>query len=355
MKSKEIKLFRNIIFTPSPSGYESKLAELIRKTLLTYLPRTRVTIDTHNNVVAKIKGKTDKVVMIDAHADQLGFLINNIDKSGYISLIPIGGHDLSLLRGRKVIVLSDKGRVTGVIGTKPIHLIDDEKDEIPDDTCDLTLDIGIRRKKLVDKYIKIGDPVIIYPEFSQLIDDYYTGSGFDDKAGCFLLIQTIKQIIRSRKKPIPTLKFVFSSQEEVGCYGAREVARRETPDLFVGIDVSFATDQPEVDEREVGRLGLGYGLGVCRGINIHKPSLQLLERTAKRNKVKIQPLATISRGTNAGLVSHVGGGIKVLDLCVPLRYMHSTVEVINLKDLREGSKLLTRFLLHKDLGRIIEK
>ncbi len=353
--SKDIKLLKSLISIPSPSGFENKLANLIKTILLQYLPRTRIEIDFHNNVIVTIKGKSDKIVMIDAHSDQLGFLVNNIDKDGYISLVPIGGHDISLLRGRKVIILSDRGKVNGVIGTKPIHLIDEEKEEIPAKITDLTLDIGIRKYKQVQRYIKIGDPVILQPEFSQLIDDYYTGSGFDDKAGCFLLIQTIKQIINSKRKPIPTLKFVFSSQEEVGCRGAREVVRRENPELFIGVDVTFATDQHEVDEREAGRCQLGRGLAIYKGINIHKPAITLLESTARRNKIKVQYLATGGCGTNAGYVATTSGGIKVIDVAIPLRYMHSNVEVMNMKDLRSGINLLKSFLLNRKLGRIIEK
>lgn len=353
--SKDIKLLKSLISIPSPSGFEKTLANSIRQTLLQYLPRTRVEIDFHNNVIATIKGKSDKVIMIDAHSDQLGFLVNNVDRQGYISLIPIGGHDISLLRGRKVIILSDKGKVNGVIGTKPIHLIDDEKEEIPEKTTDLTLDIGIRRRRQVLRYIKIGDPVILQPEFSQLIDDYYTGSGFDDKAGCFLLIQTIKQIINSKRKPIPTLKFVFSSQEEIGCRGAREVVRRENPSIFIGVDVTFATDQYEVNERETGKCQLGRGLAIYKGVNIYRPAVALLESTARRKKIKIQYLATTGTGTNAGYVANTLGGIKVIDLAIPLRYMHSNVEVINMKDIRTGVKLLKSFLLNRRLGRIIQK
>ena len=182
--NKETKLLKDLVDIPSPSGFERPLSEYIRKELLKYLPRTRVEIDFHNNVIATIKGKTDKVVVIDAHQDQLGFLVNNIDKEGYISLISIGGHDKSLLRGRKVLVITSKnGILKGVIGSKPIHLIEDESDEIPNRTTDVTLDVGIRKRKQVLSRISIGDPVVLQPEFDELTEGYYTGSGFDDKAG----------------------------------------------------------------------------------------------------------------------------------------------------------------------------
>lgn len=355
--NKDIKLLKDLITIPSPSGFERPLSEYIKKELLNYLPRTRIEIDKHNNVIATIKGKTDKVVVIDAHSDQLGFLVNNIDKEGYISLISIGGHDNSLLRGRKVLVLTTKkGILKGVIGSKPIHLIEDESDELPDKTTDVTLDVGIRKRKQVLSRISIGDPVVLQPEFDELTEGYYTGSGFDDKAGCFILIETIKTITRKRLKPLPTLKFVFSVQEEIGCKGAKEMAYRFKPDLFVGVDVTFSTDQPDVYERETGRCVLEQGLAVYKGVNIHRPSVTLLSSIAKNNKIKVQYLATAGAGgTDAKSIANLCGGIKIIDLGIPLRNMHAPVEVINIKDLRNGSKLLTEFLTNKRLNSVIEK
>lgn len=313
--NKDVKLLKSLIEIPSPSGYERTLAEYIKTTLLTYLPKSRIEIDFHNNVIATIPGTSDKTVIIDAHSDQLGFLINNIDKGGYISLVPIGGHDISLLRGRKVLILnSKKGIVKGVIGCKPIHLMDDEADEVPNRTSDVTVDIGVRGKKKVSALISIGDPVVLQPEFDELTEGYYMGSGFDDKAGCFMLIETIKSIIRMKKKPIPTLKFVFSVQEEVGCKGAKEVSYRVKPNLFIGVDVTFATDQPDVDERRVGRCRLGQGMAVYKGVNIHQPTINLVNSIANNQKIKIQYLATSGAGgTNAKSVANTCGGVKVID------------------------------------------
>jgi len=355
--NKETKLLKDLVDIPSPSGFERPLSEHIKKELLKYLPRTRVEIDFHNNVIATIKGKTDKVVVIDAHLDQLGFLVNNIDKEGYISLIAIGGHDTSLLRGRKVSILTTHNKIIkGVIGTKPIHLIDDEADELPDRTSDVTLDVGIRKRKQVSALISIGDPVVLSPEFDRLIDGYYTGSGFDDKAGCFILMETVKTIIRKRLKPSPTLKFVFTSQEEVGCKGAKEMAYRFKPDLFIGVDVTFATDQSDVDERRTGRCLLEKGLAIYKGINIHRKSVDLLGYIAKNKKIKVQYLATSdSGGTNAKSVANTNGGIKIVDLGIPLRNMHSNVEIINMKDLKNGTRLLTEFLCDRRLNGILEK
>lgn len=359
MENTKIKLLKSLITVPSPSGYEDRLANVIRKTLLNYMPRTKVSIDFHKNVVAIIEGKTKKKVMIDAHLDQLGFLVYNIDKWGYISLTSIGGHDLSILRGRKVLILSERHRpFEGVIGTKHAHLIGyrKEKEEIPEKTTDLTLDIGVRNRRQVMKYVSIGDPLIISPSFDNLTEEYYTGSGFDDKAGCYILIQTIKEIRRQSKKPKPTLIFTFSSQEEIGCKGAKELVRRYKPDLFVGIDVTLATDSYEVDEREAGKCELGKGIMVTKGVNIHRPSLKLMQSLARCNKVKVQYQATNGdEGFNADVVGNELDGIRILNLGIPCRNLHSPVEIVNFRDLNYGVRLLKSFLLSKKLGKVIEK
>ena len=359
MKKNNEKLLKSLIFTPSPSGYEGKLAEVIRKELLNYVPRTKIVTDFHNNLVVKIDGTSDKTVMIDAHSDQLGFMVFNIDRFGYISLISIGGQDLSITRARRVLVLSEKRKpFEAVISTKHAHLIDyrKEKDEIPEHTTDLTLDIGIRNRRQVMKYISIGDPLIIVPSFDNLTEDYYSGVGFDDKAGVYVLMQTIKEIRRQHKKPIPTLLFAFSSQEEIGCKGAKELVRRYKPDLFVGLDVTCATDSYEVDEREAGRCELGKGITLIKGVNIHRPSLKLMQSLARCNKVKVQYQANNGdESTDADVVGNENDGIRLLNLGIPCRHLHSPVEIINTKDLNYATKLLKHFLLSRKLGKVIEK
>lgn len=350
---KDTKLLNYLLKTPSPSGFEQNLATFIETRLSLTLPKNQIEIDFHNNVIATIKGKNSKVIMIDAHLDELGFLIKNIDKNGYISLVSIGGRDVTLLRGRNVTIISDKGNINGVIGTKPIHLIVDKKKEQPKNTSEVTIDVGLRNKKEIEKYFRIGDPGILKSNFTHLLGDNYSGAGFDDKAGCFILFKIIEKIVKSKIIPTNTLKFTFSSQEEIGCRGALELVNRYKPDLFIGLDVGFATDTTNTSEREVGNLELGKGIGIHRGINIYKPINELLLLIAKENKIPIQLLATTGTGTNAGTVANEEGGIKVLDLGIPLRYMHSSIEVININDLILGSKLLTKLLLSRRLGSLI--
>jgi len=356
MKNKQIKLLENLIKIPSPSGFENKLAEFIKKELSKYIPLNIITIDFHNNVIVKIKGTTGKTVMIDAHLDQIGFLVNNIDKEGYISFIPIGGHDVNLLSGRELLILAEKSKkyIKAVIGKKPIHLLNDnDYDNLT--FKDFTIDIGVRKRNQVNRYISIGDPIVMKPSFDNLLENYYTGSGFDDKAGCFVLIETIKEILRSSKKSIPNLIFTFSSQEELGCKGAKELVRRFKPDLFIGLDVTFATDYPDVDEREAGRCELGKGITLYKGVNIDRDALKLIKSIARNNKIKLQYQATNSGGYNADEVSSENDGIKILNVAIPLRNMHTNVEILNFKDLISCIKLFKSFLLNRRLGKVLEK
>jgi len=354
MIQKQIKLLEGLVRTPSPSGFERDVAEFIRDELLTVLSQKAVKIDCQNNVIATIKGKSDKVVMIDAHADQIGFIVNNIDKDGFISMATIGGLDNAVLTARDLVILTSKGRVNAVIDRKHSHLVDEEDDEKINKVHEAIVDIGIRKRKKVASVVKLGDPIIFRPSFNRLRESYYSGYGFDDKTGCFILIEAIKQIVKSRRKPLATLVFTFSVQEEVGGLKVRPLIRKYKPNLFIEADVTFATDYPNVDEREAGRCELGKGIVIYRGVDIDNATVKLLHSTARSSKIKTQIQASAGNiGYNNGDVTHYG--VRAVCLGIPLRNMHTPVETINLRDLKAGVDLLTNFLLHRRLGRLLEK
>jgi len=337
----DIDILKGLVNIPSPSGYEDKLATYIAE----YLEYKNVEIDFHNNVIVTIDGINNSyTIMIDAHLDQLGFLVNNIDKDGIISMIPIGGHDKTLLRGREVLILTKRGTINGVIDIKPIHLIRDIEEELPERICHLPVDIGIRKKEEVEKIISLGNPVILNPLFAHLTEDYYYGYGFDDKAGCYILMKTIESILQNGIIPQYKLIFTFSCQEEIGCKGAKEMVTRYKPNEYIGVDVTFATDYPEIDERETGKCEVGKGIVIYNGINIDKDGYEFINDIAKHYKIPHQCQVTNSGGFNADEIANDNGGIKILNLGIPLRNMHSPVEVLNINDLNSGIKLLTRYL-----------
>jgi endoglucanase len=358
MLGSKIKLLKSLIEIPSPSGFEQEIANFIRQELIKVLPRTRVQVDFQNNVIATIPGTSDRTVIIDAHLDEIGFIVKNVSKGGYISIDYIGGGDESILSARHLTILSEKGTINAVVNRRHAHLNNNDEEADISRICEAQVDIGVRKRREVFKKIEIGDPVVYKSYFNQLVGDYYAGYGFDDKAGCFILIETIKEIVKSKRKPPVNLIFVFSSQEEVWTSKLRPIVREYKPDLVIEADVTFASDYLGEEELEIetGRCDLGGGIVLYRGVDIHNPTLKLMRNIARKHKIKTQIQAS---GYNIGYTStdmtYEAGGVRAVILGIPLRNMHTPVETINLKDLDYGTKLLTNLLLSQNLRSVIEK
>jgi len=358
MTSEQLGQLETLVRIPSPSGFESKIAEYIRQELCSIVSSSNITVDFQNNVACVIEGTSDHVVMIDAHLDQLGFIVNNIDSYGQISLAYIGGGDISILSARNFIILTEKGSVNAVVNRKPSHMVEDEIDETILRIYEALVDIGVRGKKKVGSVVRVGDPVIYQPTFEQLREHFYTGCGLDDKVGCSVLLETIRKIVISKKKPVPTLVFTFSAQEEVYGRKCRPLIKQYQPDLFIEVDVTFASDWDEEShafERQVGSCRLGDGVVLYRGVDIDSGSLKLMESVAKANKKRIQFQASTGQiGYTATEVTHEESGVRGLIVAVPLRNMHTPVEIVNLKDMDCGVQLLSSFLISKRLESLLK-
>jgi len=361
MRTKQIKILEQLLKIPSPSGHEQKIAKYIYDELATFMPKKQLELDFHNNVIVTIKGKTKKKLMIDAHTDEVGFSVCNVDNRGLISLKYIGWTDRAVLTSKDLVILTNKGKVNAVVDRKHSHLVDDEEDEVFDKISEAQIDIGIRGRKQVLKQINIGDPVIYRPAFNLLTNDkhqgaFISGRGFDDKAGCLILIEAIREIVKTKKKPVCDLIFVFSWGEEIGYKGATECVNRYKPDLFLEVDVGFASDYLDDElEKEVGRCHLGKGIIIMRGTNIDPKGEKLLQIIARKNQIKIQIISTdASVSYTSEHLSTENGGIRALTLAIPLRNMHNPTEIINMKDINFGTNLLKHFVYNKNLKGIFE-
>jgi len=359
MTSEQLGQLKTLVRIPSPSGFESKIAEYIRQELCSVVSSSNITVDFQNNVACVIEGTSDHVVMIDAHLDQVGFIVNNIDNHGQISLAYIGGGDTTILSARHLVILTEKGPVNAVVNRKASHLVLDEADEDILQIHDALVDIGIRGKAKVESVVRVGDPVVYCPVFEQLRGKFYTGCGLDDKVGCYVLIETIRKIVRTKRKPIPTLVFTFSAQEETWGRKCRPLVKKYNPDLAIEVDVTFATDWDEVSwevERQSGACRLGDGPVLYRGVDIDQGTLKLMESVAKSHKIKHQCQASTGQiGYTVTEISHEANGIRALILGLPLRNMHTPVEVVNLTDLDLSVRLLTEFLTHRKLGDLLKR
>lgn len=353
-KIKDIAILEELINIPSPSGFEKQIAEYIQKYALQFLPKSCVNIDFQNNVIVKIAGKTNKTILVDAHSDEIAFLINNVNKSGKISVRYIGGGDSTILSARNLQILTKRGRINAIVDRKHSHLVADEDDENIYAPHYAELDIGTKNRNEILKQISIGDPVIFEPNFRHLTGNYYSGYGFDDKSGCFILMKSIAYL--AKNKPECNVIFLFSSQEETGTSKIFPVIRKYKPSLVIEADVTFATDYGEEDdmEKEVGRCHLGEGISLYRGVDIFQAGVELCEGIAKRNKIPFQIQAGEGAiGYTSLEVTDCLEGIRAMVFGIPLRNMHAPVEVIHYMDLINGSKLLNKFLTSKKLSNIL--
>jgi len=358
MVKPNLDLLKNLMLISSPSGFEGKLADYIVKYFKNKKRKNYIVEkDFQNNVIVTIPGSGKGTIMLDAHLDEIGFIVTNIDRDGLISLQYIGGGDSSILSARELLILTEKGIVNAVVNRKHAHLVTDEEDENIIDIKDAQIDVGIRGRKAVSKIVKIGDPVIYKPTLFPLLGSALSGYGFDDKAGCYILMRTIEELKKMKRKSIPTLIFTFSAQEETYGSKAHPLVMKYNPDLFIEVDVTFATDYGTNDEmeREVGRCKLGQGIVLYRGVDIYKEGLKIVEGVARRNKMKIQYQASTGMtGYTATEVSKLLGA-RAMILGIPLRNMHTPVEIIDIKDLESGIKLLSYFLVSTKLVKALGK
>lgn len=349
-------LLNSLLNIPSPSGYEREIADFIYGYLSQFVPEGQMEIDKYNNVIVTFDNGSDKTVMIDAHSDEIGFMVGNVDKYGSISLQYIGGGDTTILSARHLDILTEKGIVPAVVDRKHSHIVADEDDENIYHETDADVDIGTRDREAILRKVKIGDPVVYRPSFRELTNGYFTGYGFDDKSGCFILIKSIEQLVKSRVKPQVNIVYVFSAQEETGTSKLFPVVHKIKPDLVIEADVTFATDYGDRDgmERECGKCELGKGTSLYRGMDVDETCWKLVTDIAKRRKIPYQVQAcTGNIGYTSLAVVNEGLGCKALVWGIPLRSMHAPTEIIHMDDLVSGAKLLTYFLQSKKLKGII--
>ena len=353
--NKEIMLLQSLVDIPSPSGHEDEISEFVKKELLKFLPKSAVEIDYNKNVIARIYGKDKtKSVLFDAHIDTIGFIVMNVCDSGIITLGPLGYGDNQILTARHLTILTDNGPVNAVINRKHSHLITDEDEEKVDLMWEAEIDVGIRGREQVLKYINIGDPVVYKPYFEPLLGANIAGYGFDDKAGVFVVLDTIKKIVASKKQPPVNLVFTFTAQEETNSK-IKPLITQLRPDLVISADVTFATDYGwgEWLDKQAGKCDLEEGPVICRGLEMHKPTYLLMEKLAKANKIPFQTQANADAYSITALMI-TEQGPRAMSLGIPLRNMHTPVETINMYDLMHASKLMKNFLLNRDLGKILE-
>ena len=325
--------------TISPSGFETDAAAVWREEAATFAQRTWA--DLHGNAFASLNEAGAPRVMLAGHMDEIGLMISHITDSGYLYTRPIGGWDAQVLPGQRVWVHTKKGRVLGVIGRKPIHLLADEDRKNVVKIEDLWIDIGAKAKAEAQKRVEIGDPIVLAHDPARLADDLLVARGVDDRIGGFVALETLRHL--KALKPKAAVFAVATVQEEIGLRGARTSAYGLDATVGIAVDVCHTTDTPgtEGDKKKLGEIGLGKGPVIARGPNINPKLFDLLIATAKKAKIPFQiEAAPGGTGTDANAMQLSRAGMATALVSIPNRYMHSPCEIVSLRDVENAAKLI---------------
>lgn len=336
----------DLLSTPSPTGFEfrgqRKWAAQLRK------HADRVESDAYGNAWATLdgSGKKPRRIMLEAHADEIGFMVKHITKEGFIHVDRVGGSDVATARGRRVDILGDKGTVRGIIGNIAIHIRENRDDEKAPKVHELWIDIGATSDKDVAKAgIRVGHPAIYSDTVEELGEHRLVGRALDNRVGGFIIAEVIARLAKKKTRPAATVIALNAVQEEIGGHGAKMAAHRLMPDAAIVLDVTHATDTPSVDVKKHGEVKLGSGPSLTHGGANHIEVVSRLIEVAEKKDIPVQHESS-SRftGTDTDVIFHQQHGIPSALVSLPLRYMHSVVEMADLRDIEQVIQLLSAFV-----------
>ncbi len=341
MNDKDFAFLKELVETPSPSGFEQPAQRVMRREVDGVADELRT--DVMGNLICRIdgQGQDRPKVMLAGHCDEIGFMVKYIDDNGFLFFSPIGGVDPHLVPGQRVQVHTSRGPILGVVGKKPIHMIEPKDRDTVTKFKNQFIDLGCADKAAAGELVAIGDPVTMAVGLERLQGDMVTSRAFDDKMGAFIVARVLQEVRRKGPAPVD-LYGVSTVQEEVGLRGGTTSAYGVNPDVGLAVEVGFATDHPEMDHKDIGEIKVGGGPAIARGPNINPMLFELLVRTAQEEQIPYQVLGVPrATGTDANAIQLSRGGVAAGLVSVPLRYMHTPVEVLSLTDLENTVRLLT--------------
>jgi putative aminopeptidase FrvX len=327
---------KRLVEAESISGFEKSVRDLMAKELKPYVDEIRV--DKVGNLIAR-KGRGSPKVMVSAHMDEIGLMVKHIDEKGFLRFDTIGGWDTRGLPSTKVKIHGSKGPVIGVVGSRPVHLMEPEELKVPVKLKDMFIDIGAKGRKEAEKTgVTVGDFITRTGTFSRMVGTRVTGPGFDNRVGCTVLVEAVKRLKNFRG----TLYAVGTIQEEMGLIGARGATFGINPDVALAIDTSIAGDVPEIKPSEAClELGKGPVLGIKDAITFMNPAVRKwLQDSAKRVRVNLQHEVISGAAAESSVIGMVREGIPSGGIFVTTRNIHSTGEVADMKDIEDCVKLV---------------
>ncbi len=342
-----LQFLKDYINNPSPVGFESGGQKLWLNYLKPYIDSHFS--DPYGTTVGVINPEKSFKVVIEAHADEISWFVNYITDQGLIYLKRNGGIDHQIAPAKRVLIHGKKGLVNAVFGWPAIHTRHsgaDQKEQQPK-VENLFLDCGARNKKEIDQLgIHIGAVVTYEEGFDELANNFFIGRAFDNRIGGFMIAE-VARLLKENKKQLPYgLYIVNAVQEEIGLRGAEMIARRIKPNVAIITDVTHDTQMPMINKIIEGDVACGKGPSPAYGPAVHNKLLQLVESVAEKNKIPLQ-MRTVSRstGTDTDSFAYANDGCPSVLISIPLKYMHTTVEMLHKTDIEQTIQLMYETLL----------
>ena len=349
MREESLQFLRTLVNTPSPVGHEARGQRVWLDYAKAFAEET--SSDAYGNCVAVLNKGGSPRLMIAGHADEIAMAVNYIDEQGFIYVRKMGGVDAAITKAQRVVIHTRKGPVKGVIGNVAPHLMKEDNDPKPPKIHDLFIDIGVGSRKDAEQLVRTGDPITLTDEFDLLRNDLAVARAFDNRIGTFAVAETLRLLKESKAKLHAEVCAVSNVQEEVGLLGARQIAYSLKPDVALVVDVTHATDYPNVSKAQHGDTKVGHGPTITHGGCNHPEVVARIEAVAKAKKIPLQHEAMSSTsGTDTDAIFWTRGGIASALISLPNRYMHSPVEVVSLKDLELIPQLLAAFAVSLKKG-----
>lgn len=349
MDKKSKNFLYSYLNNASPTGFEHKGQQL----WLDYIkPYTNdYIVDVYGTAVGIINPKAAYKVVIEAHADEISWFVNYVTDEGYIYVRRNGGSDHQIAPSMRVNIHTDKGIVKGIFGWPAIHVRDAGKEEAPS-LKNICIDIGAESKKEVEAMgVHVGCVITFVDELMELNKNYLVGRALDNRMGGFMVAEVARRLFENKKKLPFGLYIVNAVQEEIGLRGAEMISRRIKPDLAICTDVTHDTCSPMYNKKESGNLKCGLGPVVCYGPAVQNNVLKMIIETAQKKKIPFQRQAVSrSTGTDTDSFAYSAEGVASALISLPLKYMHTTVEMVHKDDVENVIQLIYEVLLQTKSG-----
>ncbi|MBK9254167.1 MAG: M42 family metallopeptidase [Saprospiraceae bacterium] len=334
----------------SPTGYEAEGQKIWLEYLKPYVDEWH--LDNYGTAYGIINPGQEFKVVIEAHADEISWFVNHIADNGFIQVIRNGGSDHIIAPSMRVNIHTENGFVPGVFGWPAIHTRKGKDENMSPTMENIFIDVGAKDKEEVEKLgIHVGSVITFMDDLMQLNNQYYVGRALDNRMGGFCIAE-VARLIKEKKKKLPFSLYVVNAvQEEIGLRGAEMIANTIKPNVAIITDVCHDTGTPLVNPKIQGDIKCGKGPCLTYAPAVHNKLLKLIMDVAKKEKIDFQRSASSrSTGTDTDAFAYSNGGVPSVLISLPLRYMHTTVEMAHKDDIENVVRLIYHSLLNIENG-----